>query len=277
MSTDRRRWLLINASPDVRTQVLAFDAMSPPAGARRGSGIAAVAITNGDIDHATGLLVLREGGAPPIYSTARVRDALTTGLSILPALEAFGRVDWREIVPGAEIDVAARDGAALDIVLTAFAVASKPPPYMTSKSDGSVGSAVTVPRDDLAGDTIGLRIAERARPDAFVAYVPGVRDLDDSLRASIDGARLILFDGTCFADDELVSQGLSQKTARAMGHAAIEGHGGSLEFLRSLHADRKFYIHINNTNPILVDDSSARRAVESAGVGVAHDGLEIAV
>jgi pyrroloquinoline quinone biosynthesis protein B len=268
VSRDGRRWALLNASPDVRTQLASFPALAPPPGTLRGSGVAAVLLTNADIDHTAGLLVLREGGAPPVYSTEPVRRALTEGLSILPVLEAYGPVDWREIRLGEPFPVRDRGGASLGLAVTAFAVASKPPPYMLSRLPES-------PRDDLTGDTIGLTIT--AEDGGTAVYVPGVRDLDDALRERLARADLVLIDGTFFTDDEMVALGVSTRTARQMGHAPLLGDDGLLAFLATLSRPRKVLVHINNTNPILVEDGDARRRVAQAGVEVAYDGMEIAL
>jgi len=260
--------VLINASPDVRTQLAAFEPVGPAEGSLRGSGISAVVLTNADIDHCAGLLVLREGGAPPIYSTDRVRTALTEGLTILPVLAAYGTVDVREIVPGQKFQVHDRNGEPLGIWFTSFAVASKPPPYMSSGLKERT-------RDDLAGDTIGLIIEAGER--GTVAYVPGVRELDEPLAASLALADLILIDGTFYTDDELVALGASAKTARTMGHAPIQGPDGTLAFLGRFPRARRVLVHINNTNPILVEGSAERRAVEQAGVEVGEDGMTFRV
>ncbi|MEI8254484.1 MAG: pyrroloquinoline quinone biosynthesis protein PqqB [Deltaproteobacteria bacterium] len=267
VSEDGARWLLVNASPDVRSQLASFAPLAPPANSVRGSGVSAVAVTNGDIDHTAGLLVLREGGSPPIYGTALVRDALTRGLSILPTLEAYGEVHWREISHGQRVDVADRDGCSLGFALEPFAVASKPPPYMMRLREYER-------LDDRAGDTVGLVFV---RGDARVVYVPGVRDLDDALAAECARATAILIDGTFYTDDELLSLGASQRNARTMGHAPMSGPGGTIEFLARFPRARRVFIHINNSNPVLRHDSDAQRAVERAGIEVAYDGLDLVV
>ncbi len=267
VSVDGVRWLLVNASPDVRSQLAGFAPLAPPAGSVRGSGVSAVAVTNGDIDHTAGLLVLREGGAPPIYGTALVRDALTRGLSILPTLEAYGPVDWREVTHGQRVDVADREGHSLGFAIEPFAVASKPPPYMMRFRDSA-------PLDDRAGDTVGLVFVHE---DTRVVYVPGVRDLDDALAAECARATAILIDGTFYTGDELLALGASRRDAHAMGHAPMSGPGGTIEFLARFPRARRVFVHINNSNPALRHDSDARRAVERAGIEIAYDGLDLEV
>jgi pyrroloquinoline quinone biosynthesis protein B len=269
VSTDGSRWLLVNASPDVRTQLNAFAPFGPPPGAVRGTGVAAVLVTNADIDHTAGLLVLREGGAPPIYGTARVRDALTRGLTVLPVLAAYGQVEWRDLGLNVETPVRGHGDAPLGLRVTAFPVASKPAPYMLAHLTAEQA------RDDLAGDTVGLLV--RGAAGGTLAYVPGVRDLDDALADALAQADAILIDGTFFTDGEMLALGASRKTAHAMGHAPLDGPDGLLAFLARFPRARRVLIHINNSNPVLAEGSAARAALAHTGVALAHDGLELAL
>lgn len=265
VSADGERWLLCNASPDVRTQLTQTPALHPRA--LRHSPVAAVALTNADIDHAAGLLILREGGAPPVYCTARVERALTQGLGVLPALSAYGEVTVRPVVPGADEAVVVRDrgGEDIGVRLRAFTVASKPPPYMLAHLSAAEAS------DLHAGDTVGFELSDETGVPTVV-YVPGVRELDEPLRARLSHAGLVLIDGTFFTDDELVATGASKKTARTMGHAPLTGEGGLLAFLETVVGPRKALLHLNNSNPVLRSDSPARWQVEEKGVVVANDG-----
>lgn len=265
VSADGERWLLCNASPDVRTQLALTPALHPRA--LRHSPIAAVALTNADIDHATGLLVLREGGAPPVYCTARVERALTQGLGVLPALAAYGDVQARRVEPGAVEPVVVRDRAGDDIGvrLRAFTVASKPPPYMLAHLTAEEAA------DLHAGDTVGFELSA-ADGGGTAVYVPGVRELDAALRERLAHASVALIDGTFFTDDELVASGASKKTSRMMGHAPLTGEGGLLEFLATVAGPRVALVHINNSNPVLRADSPERWFVEERGVVVANDG-----
>ncbi|MDB4929793.1 MAG: pqqB [Myxococcaceae bacterium] len=265
VSADGERWLLCNASPDVRTQLAHTPALHPRA--LRHSPIAAVALTNADIDHATGLLILREGGAPPVYCTPRVERALTVGLRVLPALAAYGEVTVRPLDPRSDEPVFVRDRAGDDIGvrLKAFTVASKPPPYMLPHLTADEAA------DLHAGDTVGFELcaADGAAP---LVYVPGVKDLDEPLRARLSAAGMVLIDGTFFTDDELVATGASKKTSRMMGHAPLTGDGGLLAFLKTVTGPRVALVHINNSNPVLRSDSPARWEIEAGGVAVAGDG-----
>ncbi len=265
VSVDGERWLLCNASPDVRSQLAQTPALYPRA--LRHSPIAAVALTNADIDHATGLLILREGGAPPVYCTARVERALTVGLGVLPALSAYGEVTVRAVVPGADEPLVIRDRAGDDIGvrLRAFTVASKPPPYMLAHLSAEEAA------DLHSGDTVGFELST-GEGVPTVVYVPGVRELDEPLRERLSHAGLVLIDGTFFTDDELLATGASTKTARMMGHAPLSGADGLLAFLGTVVGPRKALVHINNSNPVLRADSPERWQVEERGVIVAGDG-----
>lgn len=265
VSADGERWLLCNASPDVRTQLAQTPALHPRA--LRHSPVAAVALTNADIDHAAGLLILREGGAPPVYCTPRVERALTEGLRVLPALSAYGEVAVRAVTPGAEEPVVIRDRAGddLGVRLRAFTVASKPPPYLLAHLSPEEAA------DLHAGDTVGFELSA-AGGGATAVYVPGVKELDEALRARLSRASQVLIDGTFFTDDELVATGASKKTSRTMGHAPLSGGGGMLEFLATVAGPRKALVHINNSNPVVRADSEARWQVEAQGVTVAGDG-----
>lgn len=257
---------MLNASPDVRTQVLSLPELAPSPGTLRGSGIASVLLTNADVDHSAGLLVLREGGAPPIYGTERVRRALSEGLGILGALSAFGPVDFRVLEFERPFEVCNREGLPIGLRATVFPVASKPPPYMVGRA-GIEGS-------DRSGDTVGVLLTA-SEGSGTLAYVPGVRDLDEALARKLERADVILIDGTFYTDDEMVTLGASTKTARQMGHAPLSGEGGLLEFLSRFTRARKVLVHINNTNPIVRKDSEERRMLDRAGVEVGYDGLAI--
>jgi len=252
VSADRRRWFLCNASPDIRTQIADAPALHPTT--TRSSPIAAVLLTDAEIDHTLGLLLLREAGAVEVHATAAVHDTLCRGTGVLSTLEAFARVTWREVMPGTDVK--------LDDALTyrAFAVPTdKTPRFRTGGGDAAV---------------VGYRITDRRTGGALV-YLPGVQRLTPAVHAELDDCSCLLIDGTCWRDDELVRLGVAAKTAHAMGHLAIDGPDGSLRQLADLPIDRQIYVHINNTNPILLEDSPQRRAVEARGVEVAEDGLEV--
>ncbi len=260
VSADGERWLLVNASPDVRQQV---QWLAPARG--RGSKIAAVALTSADVDHAAGLFSLREGGAPPIYATPPVLRALDVGLGVVLVLSAFGGVDVRAFAPGAEVSLADRGGKPLGIEARVVPLAGRPPPYMRHRGDEA---------DPKRGDTVALAFRASGGTDS-VLYAPGVARIDEGLEAEARRSAVLLVDGTCSSNDE--TQELAGRTSADMGHVTVLGAGGSLEWLRTHAHARRIYVHVNNTNPVLSPGSSARLEVEAAGVEVGEDGMELLV
>ncbi len=265
VSGDGESWVLLNASPDLRQQVAETPELAPHASAgARMSPIKAVALTNGDVDHVAGLLSLREGFAFTVYATGRV-------LQTLAANRIFDVLDGRlvERVPltmGAPVALAG-GGARLGLTLEAFPVPGKVALYLEDPDAGpGLGTR--------EGDTIALRIADPATGAAFF-YVPGCAAVDAALAGRLRGASLVLFDGTLYSDEEMIAQGLSSKTGRRMGHIGMSGPEGSLAALSGLGVQRRIFVHLNNSNPVLREDSPERREVEAAGWEVAFDGMEI--
>jgi pyrroloquinoline quinone biosynthesis protein B len=258
-------WVLLNASPDLRQQVAATPALAPQAGAgKRASPIKAVVLTNGDVDHIAGLLSLREGFAFSIYATERVLATLASN-GIFDVLDPrlVQRVPLTVDTP---IELAG-DGAPLGLTLEAFAVPGKVALYLEDPSAGpDFGTR--------AGDTIGVRVADRTR-GAACFYIPGCAAVDAELAGRLRGASLVLFDGTLYTDEEMIVQGLSSKTGKRMGHISMSGPEGSIAAFRALDVKRRIFVHINNSNPVLREDSPERREVERAGWEVALDGMEI--
>ena len=254
VSADRRRWFLINASPDVRTQIEAFPALHPHAD--RTTPLEAVLLTDAELDHTLGLLLLREARALRLYATPAVHKTLCDGSGVLRTLERYCPVEWRAVVPGADLPLT--DG----LSCRAFDVP-------TTKRD-RFGAGTD------HGRVVGYRLTD-ARSGATLVYLPGVQALTPALRTEIEGCGCLLVDGTCWSDDELVRLGLAGKTSREMGHLPIHGPDGSLEQLRPLGVRRTIFVHMNNTNPILLEDTPERRLVEDSGMEVAMDGLEVEV
>jgi pyrroloquinoline quinone biosynthesis protein B len=252
-SPDRRRWFLFNASPDIRAQFEAFPGMHPGDG--RATPLEAVLLTDAEIDHTLGLLLLREGRGIQLHATAATHATLREGTGFLETLERYCPVDWRPVVPGREVSLGGISYRAFDVP--------------TAKHD-RFGSGI----DD--GRVVGYRLTDESTRRAAV-YLPGVQELTPAVRDELDGIDCLFVDGTTWHDDELIRLGLAEKTARDMGHLAIGGPGGSLELLSPLPIERKIYIHINNTNPILLEDAPERRPVTEGGMDVAHDGLEVEV
>ncbi len=265
VSADGVNWALLNASPDLRQQINETPALHPlKTGGLRNSPIKAVVVTNADVDHITGLINLREGQPFAIYGSDRV-------LATLNANSIFN-VCSPEKVPRITLPLDQRialEGAGVDLGLTmeAFAVPGKIALFLEKAgTDGNFGS-----RD---GDTIGLKITDTAAGTSFF-YIPGCAEIDPPLADRISGADLIFLDGTLFTDDEMIAQGLSHKTGQRMGHISISGPNGSISAFKPLDVKRRIYVHINNSNPVLDDNSEARKVVETAGWEVGFDGMEV--
>jgi pyrroloquinoline quinone biosynthesis protein B len=252
-------WLLINASPDILAQIRATPALQP-ARAIRDSGIGAVLLMDAQIDHVTGLLMLRERGSPlPLYATPSVLADLAQALPITRVLSHYCGVDAHPL---------AIDGVALTIAplvattILPVPLLSKAPPYSPHRDDPH------------PGDNIGLMIRNSASGKSLF-YAPGLGEITPAVELAMRSADVLLVDGTCWSDDEMISQGLSKKTARMMGHLAQSGPGGMIELLDRMPAARKILIHINNSNPILSEDAPQRALLTAHGIEVAVDGMEI--
>jgi len=259
VTEDEQDWVLINASPDLLAQIKATPALQP-ARAVRDSGIAAVLLMDAQIDHVTGLLMLRERGTPlPLYATAQVMADLKNGLNIASALAHYCKLDWREIAPGDS------DFSIIPLAHTRFSaltLESKAPPYSPHRNDPH------------PGDNIGLSITN-AQSGRSAFYAPGLGALSPAVTQAMEAADVLLVDGTFWRADEMIRLGLSAKTAADMGHLPQDGPGGMIEMLDAMPAARKILIHINNSNPILREDSAERAVLAQHGIEVAHDGMEI--
>jgi len=250
-------WALINASPDIRSQLLAAPEMQPNR-ALRDTGIKAVVLMDAQIDHVTGLLMLRESKQRlPVYCSARVKADLTSGFPIFNILEHYCGVDWQEIKSdGGAFTIAGIDG----IEFTGVPLTSKAPPYSPHRANPA------------PGDNLGLLMYDRASGKrAF--YAPGLGIIEPQVETAATQSDLILVDGTCWRDDEMAQRGVGNKLASEMGHLYQSGEGGMLQWLARFPNRRRILIHINNTNPILVEDSAERAAVIECGIEVARDGM----
>lgn len=258
VSADGERWALLNASPDLRQQVAAYPELWPRG--QRESPITAVVLTDGEIDHTLGLLLLRENAARlPVYASANVTDLLAGDWPIYDVLSAYAGVEPRPLPDGQAVPLADASGRGLGVVCTAVALARRPPRYARLASGGAF--------------TVGLRLRDE-RTGGTLAYVPTAAAVDDAVRTLAGGADLVCFDGTFWSDGELRAAGADAPTAREMGHVPIGGPGGSLELLPDIGAQRTVLVHINNTNPILCRSSAERAQVEAAGIAVGEDGME---
>ena len=261
VSSDGERWVLLNASPEIRSQIESFPALHPKS--KRHTPIGAIVLTNGDLDHVLGLLSLRESQPLVVHAAPAVRRGFTEDNSLARTLARFpGQVSWHDIAEGAEIALADAEGAPLGLSLAAAPAPGRPPPHLKGH----------VEDDPL--ESIGIALTETGT-GRRLAYVPGTAAITPGLRALMDGADAVFLDGTCWSDDELIAQGLGTATATSMGHVPVGGPAGSLAALEGLKAGRRVLIHLNNTNPLLDEESAERREAERAGWAVAHDGMEI--
>ena len=261
VSADGDHWFLVNASPDLRQQLIATPQLHPAAGQLRHSPIAGVILTNGEIDAVAGLLSMREGWPFTIYAHQRVLSILATN-SIFNVLNEK-TVKRQPIEMDRAFEPALPDGSPSGIEIVAFGVPGKGAWYL----EGKAHPAGT----DGVGDTLGLRIGDKASGKHFY-FLAACANVTDDLKARLKGASAIFFDGTVWRDDELIVAGLGNKTGQGMGHIAMSGNKGAIESLDGLDIDRKMFLHLNNSNPVWLRDSAERKAVEHAGWQIPADG-----
>jgi len=256
VSADGDRWVLLNASPDIQRQIEAFPALRPRPG--RASPVTAVLLTDGELDHTLGLLLMREAREVRVHGTEATKDLLRNGSRLLPTLQAYCPVDWHPVVPGADAPLPG------GLRYRAFDVPTSKRPRFPGVADSGKGRVV------------GYRITDEGSGTAMV-YLPGVQELTREVAREADGCAALLVDGTCWTDDEMIALGLAAKTSRDMGHHPVSGPGGSLGPLAGLPVPRKVYVHLNNTNPLLLEDSGPRREANKRGLEIAYDGLELEI
>ena len=262
VSGDGRRWFLINASPDLRQQIEANAFLHPRSGLRS-SPIEGVILTGADVDAVAGLLHMRERQAFTLYATERVHDVLRAN----PIFQVLAPdCVTRQTVPlGKPFEPRHVDGSASGLEVELFDVPGKVALWL--EAGRPVGELAGAP-----GDTVGLEV--RAGTERLI-YVPGCAEMNESLKRRLNGASAVLFDGTLWQDDEMIRLGLGPKTGRRMGHMSVSGPDGTLAAFRDVQAKRKILIHINNSNPVLLEDSAERAGVEKEGWEVAYDGMEV--
>jgi pyrroloquinoline quinone biosynthesis protein B len=250
---DEGPWFLVNASPDARQQL---ETLTPQrVDGVRASPIAGVLLTDAEIDHTAGLLLLRESGTPlRVFGDAGVERALRHGYPVLAMLERYCGAAWQMLEAGRTQPLGS------NLAVEPFAAGGDAPRYV-NESDVELQASGFMFRDRASG--------------GVVTYVPGLARLDDSVLTRFAASDLLFVDGTFWRDDELARLGISARSARDMGHVPLSGPGGTLEALAGLERPRKVVVHINNTNPILLEDSPEREEVVRAGVEVAYDGLEV--
>jgi pyrroloquinoline quinone biosynthesis protein B len=258
VSVDDARWLLINASPDLRQQIIANRALHPRDPKRfglRDSPIEAVLVTNGDIDHIAGLLTLREKQRFTLWTTGDIAE-------VLEANPIFGALD-PEFVTRSRIALEQPFEPLPGLAVALFAVPGKVPLFLEGE---------TVETDLEGEQTVGVHISDGERA---LFYIPGCAAMTPALSQRLRGASVVLFDGTVFHDDEMIREGVGWKTGKRMGHMAMAGPEGSMAAFAELDVKRKVYVHINNTNPVWRPDSPERAETARAGWEIAFDGMEI--
>jgi pyrroloquinoline quinone biosynthesis protein B len=256
VSADGERWVLVNASPDLRAQIAATPALHPRPAPLRNSPIAAVVLTGGEVDAVMGLLHLRERHAFALHAAAPT-------LAVLDANPIF-----RALNP----DFVTRHAMPLDapfevcgVSVTPYAVPGKVPLFAEQGDD---------PGSADQGEAIGLALSAGG---AVLHYIPGCARMTDALRARLRSAACVMFDGTLFDDEEMIRLGAGPKTGRRMGHMPMTGPGGAVEAFADLGVGRRLFVHVNNTNPALLADSAERAQLAAAGWEVAEDGMELAL
>jgi len=264
ISANGDHWFLINASPDLRQQLIATPQLHPRAGELRHSPICGVILTNGEIDAVAGLLSMREGSKFTIYAHERVLAILRSN-SIFNVLNE-NNVRRQPVAVDQVFEPSLPDGSPSGIEVLPFAVPGKGAWYLEGKAHPAGQGA--------AGDTLGLRITDKASGKYFY-FLAACAGVTDELKSRLAGSALIFFDGTVWRDDELIVAGLGNKTGQGMGHIAMSGASGAIAGLAGLDIGRKMFLHINNSNPALLRGSAERKTAEEAGWQIPADGTEI--
>jgi pyrroloquinoline quinone biosynthesis protein B len=260
VSADGKRWVMLNASPDARQQLLQNRCLWPREGLRD-SPVRAVVLTSAEVDHVAGLLSMRESQPFALWGTKRV-------LGLLAENPIFGAlnpdfVQRRTFALGEPVALTGSDGS-LGLTMMAFAVPGKVPLFLEGRDPQHLGG--------VAEDTIGLEVTAGG---AKFHFIPGCARMTPELGARLRGSKLVFFDGTLWSDDELVRLGVSHKTGQRMGHMSINGGSGTLNAFEKLDVERKIFIHVNTTNPVLEEDSPERAEIAAHGWEVAEDGMRM--
>jgi pyrroloquinoline quinone biosynthesis protein B len=266
VSADGESWVMLNASPDARQQLLQTRCLWPRE-APRHSPVQAVVLTSAEVDHVAGLLSMRESQPFVLWGTERVLGLLKEN----PIFEALNPdyVERRAFALNRPVEIAPEtkgEHGGRGLTMTAFAVPGKVPLFLESRDPQNLAGT--------AEDTIGLEISSGRRSFHFV---PGCARMTPELAARLDGSDLVFFDGTLWSDDELVRLGISQKTGQRMGHMSINGGSGTLSEFDRLDVRRKIFIHVNTTNPVLDEDSPEHAEAAAHGWEVAEDGMRISL
>ncbi|MCQ2031940.1 pyrroloquinoline quinone biosynthesis protein PqqB [Stutzerimonas zhaodongensis] len=258
ISENGEDWILCNASPDIRAQLESFPKLQPGRGPRD-TAIKAIILLDSQIDHTTGLLTLREGCPHEVWCTEMVHQDLSTGFPLFKMLEHWnGGLHWNPIPLEGTFSIP----ACPNLRITPIPLRSSAPPYSPHRNDPH------------PGDNIGLLIEDQ-QSGGTLFYAPGLGQVSPELLATMRRADCLLVDGTLWRDDEMRVQEVGTKLGSEMGHLHQSGPGGMIEVLDGMSASRKILIHINNTNPILDEDSPERAELGEHGIEVAFDGMSI--
>ncbi len=264
VSADGESWFVINASPEVRAQVESFPALHPRG--PRHSPIAGVLLTNGDLDHCLGLLSLRESHRLTVYATARVSQGFTENNVLYGTLQRFpGHTSWLALELGKESELRLAGGRPSGLTVEAIPLPGQAPLHLQARWG-----------EPHPEDNVGLLVRDSVR-GATLAYFPGCARITSAVLEAAGRSQCLFFDGTFWSDDELIALRLGERRATDMAHVPIGSPAGSLAAFAKSKVPARYFIHINNTNPILKDDSAERRLVQEAGWQVARDGLELAL
>ena len=262
VSANNKDWFVLNASPDLRLQIEANRCLHPRVGLRS-SPIAGVVLTGGDVDAIAGLLHLRERHRFDVYAPSRVLAIIAANpIFDVLAPDCVQRIELPLDQPMELVGTAGAGG----LTVIAFAVPGKVPLYLEEAGQD--------PGLSDAGDTVGLEIIETATGKSFF-FLPGCAAVTERLRQRLAGSALVFFDGTLWRDDEMIRLGVGSKTGRRMGHMSMSGEDGTIAALKDLGIGRRIFIHINNSNPTLIDDSPERSIANAAGWEIAYDSMEV--
>lgn len=264
ISSDDDSWFLLNVAADIRQQILNFRDLGPGFGALRGTKITGCLLTDAEIDHASGLLQLREGCTMSIFSTRIVHRWLTSYLPIGTVLSLFADRSWNEMPLESTLELPLANGDSSQLSVRLFETGRDRPRYVTHDTEDPVGSQ------------IGLSIRD-ARSGGVLVYAPGVSEINDALITETAEANCVLMDGTFWTEQEPIQMGITDRTASQMGHIPVSGRQGSLAWLGNLAARERVYVHINNTNPMLNEQGSQCAQVQETGVRIGADGDEFRI
>jgi pyrroloquinoline quinone biosynthesis protein B len=261
VSADGEHWFLLNASPDLRQQIEANRCLHPRHGLRS-SPIAGVVLTGGDVDAIAGLLTMRERQPFTLYGTAQILQVLDAN----PIFDVLARdvVTRQHVSVNVPVVLSLPDGSSSGLSVELFPVPGKVPLYLED--------ATEAPSIVEGEQTVGAVVSSGNRR---LFFIPGCAGMTDALVQRLQGADVVCFDGTLWTDDEMIRAGLGGKTGLRMGHMSVSGPNGTIDAFRRIDVRRKILLHINNSNPILLEDSPERAAAEAAGWEVAYDGMEI--